>query len=142
MWNLSLGFGSIYQLLNFITTTIVPGLQASKITEMLRRVHGILNRPGLAPSILALLEISALLPRGGMGAFRTLIRFQAYLFWYVVYRYVTDNFHRQIWSEYYNKISNFVRKLPAFIANLLLKLLDAFAMCGTIGYSIYKVSAG
>ena len=98
-----------------------------------------MTNPPYAPMILATMEIMCMMPSPNPYApkVNTLLVFTIYLFWHVLYRYSVDNIHKQIWGQFRQKIATLAYKLPAFLRNIIMNILNTFSQLGTLGCQIY-----
>ena len=138
-WALVLGFASFYQLLNFVVGQVLPNHRGSWILQKCQTLHQKITNPPLAPMILATLEIMCMMPTPNIGSNRmnVMLVFTIYLFWHVLYRYAVDNIHKQIWGQFRQKIATLAYKLPTFLCNIIMNILNSFSQLGTIGCKIY-----
>lgn len=140
-WSMVLGFSSFYQFLNFLVGQVLPNHRGNWILEKCQVLHQKLTSQPLARYLLATLEIMCLMPSPFPGASRlnVFIVFFAYLFWYVLYRYAVDYDHKQIWGQLRQKIATLAYKLPSFLCNIIMNMLNSFSQLGSIGCKIYHM---
>lgn len=141
---LNLAFSAVYQLLMVIYYKNQN--HSNKVIEFLKSIFLKLTNPPVAQSMMVSFELMGLMPSpsslAGHGKLRSIlgvISIQFYIFWYLLFRYATDQMHQQLWSQMYYKIAGFLAKLPAFLNNLLMKLLNMISQFGTISRKIYHV---
>lgn len=142
-WTMVLGLTSFYQVLNFLVGQILPNHRGNWLLEKCQVLHQKLTNPPLAKVLLATLEIMSLMPSiaPGLSKGNIFFIFIAYLFWHVLYRYAVDNDHKQIWAQFRQKIATLAYKLPTFLCNIIMNILNSFERLGAVGCQIYTVKS-
>ena len=138
-WGVAILLVSFYRLVEYLSTYMFRGA-TDGIGKTINDIYLKLTNPPLALSTLTCMEVMTLFMTPRHLPFGLLvIKYYIYLFGFVLYRYATDNFHQQFWTQTKLKITSLINKLPIQISNPLLTFIGTFAKMGNIAKNIYRV---